>query len=430
MPKAHKLPKKHHYVTQAQLRHFAHDARRKRIHVFDKSNGKAFASSIQDAGSENDFNTIVDANGTHNFEAMFDEVDGAGAAIVSAIVERRSLARLSAEQITALADLGAVQLLRTKLARNTPGVMAEEMRQALAKFGADLDDPAYAPPTEADAKRGTIRSFRGREGYRNSFLRLMPGLIEPAGSARFVTSDHPIVFSNPYPYGDHSLGSQGILVYLPLSPTLLLAWHCPTMVRKFEHLACSEGDDHPGLRAYGRALLSGEPAPVSDEEAQIYNQLQFAQSHRFLFSHANDFEWARERLASDPNAGPRESLMHLGKMGEGPGPRPGMPPGWNLVVHGPVDHCLLHLDAIDDEGEGITARTSDQELLDATAQEPRLDNVQLFDGPQQMRHVGQVKLEKLTERGPGWFRAVHYDESLRAFDRQLRADDHKAGDRP
>ena len=96
-----------------------------------------------------------------------------------------------------------------------------------------------------------------------------------------------------------------------------------------------------------------------------------------------------------------------------------MPARWNLVVHGPRDHCLLHLEEIDEVGERITARTSHLALLDAAAGDARLDYVELYDGQQQRRHLGQVKLEKLPDRGPSWFRAVHFDECLRAFARQI-----------
>ena len=243
----------------------------------------------------------------------------------------------------------------------------------------------------------------------------MPGLVAPAGSARFLISDHPVVFSNPFPYGDHALQAQGVLVHLPLSPTLLLTWHCPTVVARFDHLLPTEGEGNAALRAYGRGLHSGEPVAISDDEVERYNAAQIAQSRRFLFSHAPDFE----RLAANPGTGQREALVRLGKMGEGPPPRPRMPAGWNLVVHGPRDHCLLHLEEIDEAGEGITARTGDLALLDAAVGDARLNYVELYDGPQQRRHLGQVKLEKLADRGPGWFRAVHFDESLRAFARQI-----------
>lgn len=419
MSKPPKPPKKHHYVTKAQLRHFARDKGRTQIHAFDKTTGASFTSSILNAGSENDFNTIVDNSGRLNFEAMFGDVDSAGATIVNHITEHRSLSWMREEQLLALADLGAVQLLRTKLARETPGMIAEELRGALARLGVDLDDPKFAPPTEADAKRGTIAAFLKRAYYRDSFLRLIPGLVEPAESARFLISDHPIVFSNPFPYGDHALQAQGIMVHLPLSPTLLLTWHCPTIVSRLDHLLSVEGHDDAVLRAYGLGLVSGEPVAISDEEVERYNAAQVAQSRRFLFSHAPDFDRVRSRLTGSPRMRQRESLAHLGRMGEGSPQRSGMPGGWNMVVHGPRDHCLLHLEEIDEDGEGITARTSDLELLDAAANDARLDYVELYDGPRQRQHLGQVELEKLPDRGPGWFRAVHSDEALRTLDRKI-----------
>jgi len=416
-----KLPKKHHYVTQAQLRHFASDKGRTRLHVFDKTRGTTFGSSILNAGSENDFNTIIEGDERLNFEAIFDEVDGNSATIVNQITERRSLAWMREEVVLKLADLGAVQLLRTKLSRETPGILAQKMRETLAQFGADLDDPTLALPTKADTKRGTIEAFLKRAGHRDSFLRLFPGLVEPEGEARFLISDHPVAFSNPFPYGDHGLQSQGIMVHLPLSPTLQLIWHCPTIAGRFDHLLGVEGEDHPALRAYGKRLIAGEPIKISDAEVERHNALQFAQSRRFLFSHAAIFDRAHERLATQPKTGLRESLMHFGRMGEGPPPRPRMPEGWNLVVHGLRDHCLLHLEEVDKEGEGITAQTSDLELLNAAAADTRLDYVELYHGPRQCRHLGQVKLELLADRGPGWFRVVHYDESMRAFVRQISA---------
>ncbi|NDV89449.1 DUF4238 domain-containing protein [Aurantimonas aggregata] len=100
------LPDKHHYVTQAQLRHFARDEGRTQIHVFDKTTGKSFTSSILDSGSENDFNTITEDGGRLNFEAMFDRVDDAGAAIVAQIAEHRSLSWIGEQQKVRFGHVG------------------------------------------------------------------------------------------------------------------------------------------------------------------------------------------------------------------------------------------------------------------------------------------------------------------------------------
>jgi hypothetical protein len=211
------------------------------------------------------------------------------------------------------------------------------------------------------------------------------------------------------------------MVHLPLSPTLLLTWHCKTIIDRLNYLISIQSNDHLALRTYGEGLRTGQPIKISDAEVERYNALQFAQSRRFLFSHADDFDDARVCLAAKPEAGLRESLVHLRRVGEELPPRPQMPDGWHLVVHGPHDHCMLHLLEIDEEGEGITAQTNDLVLLNAAAAEAQLSHVELFEGPIQYQHLGKVKLELLCDRGPGWFRAVHYDESIRTLDRQIRA---------
>jgi hypothetical protein len=63
------------------------------------------------------------------------------------------------------------------------------------------------------------------------------------------------VFSNPFPDGDHQLQAQCILVHLPLSPTLLLTWHCPTIVARLDHLLSTDGNEHAALRGYAQAWL-------------------------------------------------------------------------------------------------------------------------------------------------------------------------------
>lgn len=413
--------KKHHYVTQAQLRHFTYDGKRTKLFVYNKSNGKIYSSSVKNAASENRFNTIIESEKKLNFESIFDRVDDNGANIVKKLNERRSLAGLQEDDLLKLADLGATQLVRTKLSRETPGVLVRELRKILAQFGADLDDPTLALPTKTDAKVGTINAFYDRAELRNSFFRLHLGLVEPEGEARFLISDHPIVFSNQFPYGDHGLQSKGVMVHLPLSPTLLLTWHCPTIFAKFAHLLDLENDDKPALRAIAEGLFIGKPVRRGDLDIERYNALQFAQSRRFIFSHSNNFAAATDRRLDQGETEFRENeaLMNFGRMGEGPPPRPGMPDGWSLVVDGPCDHCLLHIEEIDEEGEGITARTRDLDMLNAAATDQRLNFVELYNGPQLRCHLGKVTLELLAYRGPGWFSAVHYDEDLRSLARQL-----------
>jgi hypothetical protein len=148
-------PKKHHFVAQAQLRHFAADAERRSIFVFDKRSGKSFLTSILNAGSENDFNTVVFQGGQWNFEHLFGDVDARSARLIAEIVERRSVDWLQLEDRVALADLFVTQLLRTHFSRTTPKHLAGQLRDLTRQMGYDPDqDPAMAMPSEAALRLG------------------------------------------------------------------------------------------------------------------------------------------------------------------------------------------------------------------------------------------------------------------------------------
>jgi hypothetical protein len=415
-----KPSKKHHYVPQAQLRHFASDAERRSIQVFNKVTGKSYPSSILNAGSENDFNTVKRRDKTVNFEDLFQTVDAASAEVVARLVETRSLRWITPPDLLAMADLIAVQLLRTKLARSTPAVLAAELREGLRALGIDPDeDRTLALPSEADAKIGTVRAFLDREGHRRAIANLVPGLWKASGEERFITSDHPVLTTNPFPYGDTGLTSQGVLVHLPISPTLMLTMHCPTTVRRLEMLA-DVPETPVMLSALRDALLSGQPYALRDAEVVELNRLQVAQAFAFLYADCDRFDIARELILKRPKLRQNKSLLHLGKIGEGPGRRPRMPTGKHLVVYGKHDHAMIAISEVDETGEGITAATTDIGVLRAIAKDPELVSASLYQDGYERRGMREVTVELLDERGDGWFRIVHSDSGMRDLDRITR----------
>ena len=86
MSRPSKPSKKHHFVPQSQLRHFAAYGDQRFLLVFDKRTDRSFRTSILNAGSENDFNTVSLGDAKWNFEDLFQDVDAA---------PRASLARSS-----------------------------------------------------------------------------------------------------------------------------------------------------------------------------------------------------------------------------------------------------------------------------------------------------------------------------------------------
>ncbi|PBB39725.1 MULTISPECIES: DUF4238 domain-containing protein [Mesorhizobium] len=416
--------KKHHFVPQAQLRHFAADPERRSIYVFAKRSDRSFLTSIANAGSENDFNTVSLGDTKWNFEDLFQEVDARSARLVAEMVSRRSLAWMTADDRIALADFFATQMLRTHFSRTGPKHLAGQLREMTRQVGYDPDaDPHMAMPSDAAVRLGAVKAFLEREGHTVALLGLHPALYASDGEHRFIISDHPVSRINAFPYGDVGLKSPGVMVMLPVSPGLTLALHCPTIVQRYE-LAAS-ADLEPERRArmirYRDGLRSGEPIAIDGDMVRYLNGLQVSQSAGYLYADTDAFDFAREILGKDEDLRSVETHVELGQMGNAPPPRSGMPAGTHLVIFGSLDHCTLAIEEIDESGEGLTARTGQVDLLAQVAGDTGMLRVELYVDRQVRRGMSQVMVERFGERSSGWFRVVHRDPSLRSLSAQLDA---------
>lgn len=417
--------KKHHFVPQAQLRKFASDEERRSIYVFDKQTERSYPSSILNAGSENDFNTVILPTGKWNFEDLFDDVDGRSARLVSEIIARRSVSWLSPDDRIALADLVATQLLRTHFSRLTPKHLAGRLREITREIGYDPDDdPAMAMPTDAQLRLGAVRSFLQRGEHAQLILRLIPALFSSHGSCRLVLSDHPVTITNEFPYGDTGLASQGIMVVLPLTPDLAISLVCPTIISRYELIETvkMEVEMRERMARFRDGFRTGGPIEIDDEMVSNFNRRQVSQSMRYLYSAADDFGFARDVLAQKPGLREVRTHMQLGEMSQGSRPRSNMPLGLNLVVQGPHDHCMLPLVEVDGAGEGITARTTRIELLGQVASDPGMLAVELYEDGRTIRGMREAMVEIIGAVSDGWFRVVHRDTSLRALMLRLDSD--------
>ncbi|TGQ89033.1 DUF4238 domain-containing protein [Mesorhizobium sp. M8A.F.Ca.ET.208.01.1.1] len=417
--------RKHHFVPQAQLRHFAADPERRSIYVFAKRSDRSFLTSIANAGSENDFNVVSLGDTKWNFEDLFQEVDARSARLVVEIVSRRSLAWMTADDRIALADFFATQMLRTHFSRTGPKHLAGQLREMMRQVGYDRDaDPHMAMPSDASVRLGAVKAFLEREGHTVALLDLHPAIYASDGEHRFIISDHPVSRINAFPYGNVGLTSPGLVVMLPVSPGLTLALHCQTIVQRYELAASADIEPERKTRMirYRDGLRSGEPIAIDGNMVRYLNGLQVSQSAGYLYADTDAFDFAREILGEDEDLRSVETHVELGEMGHAPPPRPGMPAGTHLVIFGPLDHCTLAIEEIDKSGEGLTARTRQIDLLAQVAADKAMLRVELYVDRRVRRGMGQVMVERFGEPASGWFRVVHRDASLRSLGLQLDAE--------
>lgn len=179
-----KPPKKHHFVPRSLLRRFSVGGAGEQIWVFDKTSGRSFTTSLMNAGSQNDFNTLETPAGVLNFEKVFDAADGDLAHLCGTLAERRSVTGLDTEFRRRLADVLAIQLLRTPLARSTLRKVPRDLVASVAAAGL-LDDPdAIELPTDNDARAATLAMMGELDGWRSGFMAKDLVLLEPAPAWR------------------------------------------------------------------------------------------------------------------------------------------------------------------------------------------------------------------------------------------------------
>lgn len=219
----------HHFVPRSILRRFSADADRTHVIVFDKSSGAIWRGGMTTTGSAKGYNKLTRSSGEQlNFEPDFEEIDRTYAAIGDVLAKTRYLSRLDDATRRALADVTAVQLLRTPIVRSSLNQLPRDLFEELRRVG--LPAPAEAElPSEDQIRQSARDLIADRSGARDALLAKDLMLLEPQGQARFWTSDHPVVRYSKAPLGETGLSSLGVEVYLPLAADLMLGFVCPSL---------------------------------------------------------------------------------------------------------------------------------------------------------------------------------------------------------
>ncbi len=141
-------------------------------------------------------------------------------------------------------------------------------------------------------------------------------LIATVRSHPFLMSDNPLALQNLIERpnrGNLGLGVLGIEIYFPLSPVRALAIWCRSLtaavLRPVKNPAHDDNAnrDRAKVSELAVTLTTGRPLNYAKENVENFNSLQVSGSERFLFSCADEFEFAREMLAAHPSlvSGPR-----------------------------------------------------------------------------------------------------------------------------
>jgi hypothetical protein len=408
-----KPPRNHHFVPASLLRYFSIRGLEKQIHVFEKRTDKAFTAAIENAGSENDFNKLKTPDGEWNFEPLFDEIDGALHALLQQIHTARSVASLSHDERAAWADIVATQIIRTPLARTSLIQVASDLAASIEEAGLAGFD-AFVLPTENDARRTSVEMLLEREPFCKAVQEKDFVLYEPSGAARFWTSDHPVILESSVSYGDRGLAAPGIAIYFPLGPDLLLGMLCKSIAASLNARAIELLDLDPQQAAHiialRQGLLSGLPIPCPDDWVDAVNRRQIIHSGRFVYSHEDACKVIAPFLERHPDFRKVTTYVHVGRMGEGPGPSSQMPGGLWLVLFGKRTHYMIKVNEWSDETfPQLSIDDGYIEAMNRALEDGPFSEMTVYEDRAPRRMMRDVLVEIVSVRQPTRIRIRHSD---------------------
>ena len=300
-----------HYLPRFLLKHFRNE-KTKSVHVFDKQTGKSFAASPNNVAAEKGFYDVTLGEFVASMEPSLAKLESTAAEVVSKLRQTENMRVVSQAERGILAHFIAVQMVRTRAAREMQkslgATMATKLREQAAtpEQSRATDEFIGPPPSEEDEKLFAIRFMRDASSKFAPLLALKDWLLcRPDSNDRFVVGDHGVGRHNMNdlsPRGNLGLMSPGIEIYLPLSPQLALAMWCPTLLAEVQQgLSQIHGPKPKPALELLKAVESGTPLSFRPENVTYANSLQIRAAERFVFSCHGDFSLAKEMVSDHPH---------------------------------------------------------------------------------------------------------------------------------
>jgi hypothetical protein len=280
----------------------------------------------------------------------------------------------------------------------------------------------FSIPTDQEVRRAALASFLDLGRIVAAIQEKHLILIHGSDSKGFWTSDNPVVLHNTFPYGELGLNAPGIEIYFPISSELALGFYCPSIQLKIQHLLSISlpGLDRKKYLEIYRGLQDGNSTSLGSETTLFLNSLHVLRSSRFLYASSSDFEHARNILKHQSEARDIQSLMSVGRMGQGRPSRLQMPPGRWIVIYGSRNHHMVAVDRWNESSDFLEFETRDMATLQAIVDDQPLKQAVLFQDGVERRGMRDVKIEVSRESAPFHVRITHQDESLNQLLRSVR----------
>lgn len=327
------IAKNQHYVPQFLLKNFAF--KKGQVNVFDKKTERSFPSNTKNIASENGFYNFTLKDGSeYTWEVALSKLEDKASIIVKQIIEEKSIKSLSEEQRLDLSLFLAIQLVRTRHAREYFKDMTLKIVDTIqTRFGdnhgmfdeSEIEDFL----SEGALKRYTAESiYEAGEVFMPHFFNKQWAIYEAPKGESFYIGDNPIALYSHLPsrFGtrDTGVAVKGIEIFIPISNKLTIALICPEMLddtaenikslKNRSTIFGNQGQEDLNKALEAEKLLkkvySGETLLVESQNVRHLNSLQVEYSNRYVFSSTKNFDLALKMVKEDERfrSGPRGKI--------------------------------------------------------------------------------------------------------------------------
>lgn len=324
-----------HYVPKLLLRLHVNNPGAKRgseqVWCFDKKTEKVFSPNIAGVLAQTGYNEIESDGFVASLEGALSKLEAQVAPMLAKVARDRSVAKLTGMERAGIAAFCAVQFVRTPSFREHVRSLNEAVVQAFEEKGiAPEEMPGVRRWTKDEVDEFALTELPDAAlKYGPHFLNKHWYLIEGTADDPFHLGDHPVVRANDFG-GPPGLGSPGVTIYLPLTPTLCLTMSDANAIemlcREFdrgkrririaekrnEKWARKRGSSGPvtaelaqarelldGQESHVRAIRNGRATPYNPEVVMHMNSLQMIYATRWVVSSRNDYTLPRRMLADN-----------------------------------------------------------------------------------------------------------------------------------
>lgn len=367
-----------------------------KLYVYDKLRMKSFVSNSDNAGHENNFNSVKTDGKKINFEDHFQEIDSIVGQLVIKINNLSTHFDFTHDELFQLAYITCVQQIRTKLSRTNIVEFSKDINEWMNEtYPVEKTVEENKKYLISDDQSKIISMFPMENMEERVLLLLQRGMLlfRTKEEFPFWISDNPVIMDNPFPYGRRGLQVPGTDVYFPVSKRLLLVFVCKTtceyIYENYWKVALLNEPIPYSLSAYFDGIYKNKIIDLEQKYVEYYNSLQVQCSSRFLYSCSGDFSLAHEMISESPAL--KEIKKTIGIEKDGP-KFPSMPQGEHIVFFLTNKHFMSTV-KLEDQTSVVIFFCDDTKVLSLVNSNTSIDSIEIYKDQFRIRLMRDVIIE-------------------------------------